>query len=290
MNIAFADFSTKAVLIGSGYMHRVFRQGDYVYKCVRPEFADRNNASHFATECRSMDLLRKAGFPVPVVCDVLPPGAFFKDLWALRESYIDGVQYRDGEMPQALEAMVCDSLLQMADRIPGTPNVYGRIASDGQTPFHDWREYLYDIVDSNPYARKRCPFLSITNDQIKKLIACLVPSNPKPCFVAMDTNLMNYFFNRENQIVGITDIDRPIWGDSTYLCATIRWRRDHWFHRSDWYHDYIEYKIKPNSSLVDLYEFLIAYEEIDERCRTGKSHPSIDAEFNALGDKLMKML
>ena len=99
-------------------------------------------------------------------------------------------------------------------------------------------------------------------------------------------DLMNYFFDRENKIVGIADIDRPVWGDISYLYADIRWNRDHWFHRPDWYTNFIAPKIKANSALVDLYEFIIAYEEIDERYRKGKSHPSIDAEFYAIGARL----
>ena len=286
MRIEFANPSSDIVFLGSGYMHCVFRHGDFVYKCVKPEFWDNNNALHFETERYSLGLLRRAGFPTPSTCEVIPPGAFFKEHWALRENYIEGLQYRDGEMPCQLEAAVCDSLLQMADAVIGETGVYGRITPDGRSAFKKWKDYLFYIIDSNPNTRKRCPLLSVSNDQIRELIDRLVPQNPPPYFVAMDTNLMNYFFDRENKIVGIADIDRPVWGDISYLYADIRWNRDHWFHRPDWYTNFIAPKIKANSALVDLYEFIIAYEEIDERYRKGKSHPSIDAEFYAIGARL----
>lgn len=290
MSAEFVNPSSDIVFAGSGYMHQVFRQGDFVYKRVKPEFSDRNNASHFETEQYSLDLLRRSGFPTPSTCEVIPPGVFFKDDWALRESYIDGVQYRDGEMPQELEAKVCDSLLQMAQEIVSTSNSYGRIASDARTAFRGWKDYLFGIVDSNPYARKQCPLLTISNAQIKKLIERIVPDDPAPSFIAMDTNLMNYFFNRKDTIVGIIDVDRPIWGDVAYLYADIRWNRDHWFHRPDWYENYIASTMKTDVALVDVYEFVIAYEEIDERYRKGKLHSTMVAEVYALEKRLKDLV
>ena len=289
MRIEFANPSSEIVFIGSGYMHGVFRQGEFVYKCVKPEFMDMNTASHFETERYSLGLLRRVGFPTPSTCDVIPPGAFFKEFWALRENYMEGHQYRDGEMPRMLEAEVCDSLLQMAKNIVGVPNVYGRITPNDEGAFHNWRSYLCNVLDSSPYARKRCPRLTMSNIQIKELIDRLVPEKPTPCFVAMDTNLMNFFFDHNGKIAGIIDVDRPVWGDLLYLYADIRWNRDHWFHRLDWYSKYIATRLSIETSLIDLYEFIIAYEDIDERYRKGKSHSSIDDEMYLLDARLKNL-
>jgi hypothetical protein len=151
-----------------------------------------------------------------------------------------------------------------------------------------WHGYLRTLHRCADTTRTACPNLVISPEQIDGLIDRLAPASPPPVFITMDTNLMNYFFDDEGQICGITDIEHPIYGDVLFLLADIRWCRDHWFHRDDWYALLIPERIKTRPELVDLYEFLIAFQEIDIRYRSGTSHPTIDEEFYALESRVLR--
>lgn len=270
--------------VASGFMHDVYRSGGYAYKCVKDSFPNENNREHFEREMKSLELLKKAGFPAPCECMLFFPGEIIQGKWVMRESWIEGNQYRDGVMPLEMEKKVFDKILGMAKQITGS--FYGPIGVKNGI-YADWREFLKRIYEDNPITKVACPKLSITQEHLEKLIDRYVPPNPMPVFVSMDTNLMNFFFDEVGEISGVTDIEHPIFGDYLFLLADIRWCRDHWFHREDWFAKWISIKDIHDLIRIDIYEFLIAYQEIAIRYISGTSHISIDNEFYKLEKKLL---
>lgn len=272
--------------IASGYMHDVFRCGNYAFKTVREPFEENNCREHFETERLAMNLMREKEFCVPRECEILSPQESFKNSWTLKESWMEGKQYRDGEMPLEFEKNVFDLLMELAQRITG--DYFGAISPNADTT-RTWHGYLRELHENHPITRVACPDLSISANQINELIESLAPKNPNPVFITMDTNLMNFFFDDNGDIIGIIDVEQPVYGDFSFLMADIRWCRDHWFHREDWYAWWVPDIYKGQTALIDLYEFLIGFQEIELRFQNGTSHPTIDMEFLRLEQKLLDL-
>jgi hypothetical protein len=270
----------------SGYKHDIFRRGNYAYKTVKDAFEEENCRNHFETECFAMDIMRVKGFCVPRECEILSPSESFNHKWTLKESWIEGKQFRDGEMPIELEEKVFNMLIELAQSISG--DYYGPI-SPRASKAYSWRAFLKTLHENHPLARVACPALSISSNRINELIDSLAPENPNPVFITMDTNLMNFFFDMNGNIVGIIDVEDPIFGDFLFLLADIRWCRDHWFHRDDWFLNWVQGFYETDEELVDLYEFLIAFREIEIRYKTDTSHYTIDQEFLLLEKKLLHL-
>ena len=272
--------------LASGYRHEVFHCGGYVYKVVKDAFGEENCREHFETECLAMNLMREKGFNVPSECTILSPKDSFKHKWTLRESRLYGMQYRDGEMPLELEKKVYDLLIELGQSLTG--NYYGQITPYANTNL-TWHAFLKQLYNNHPLTSVAVPDIKISNNRIDELIEFLVPRAPVPVFITMDTNLMNFFFDASGNIVGIIDIERPVYGDFAFLLADIRWCRDHWFHRNDWYSFWAEGKYGIREELIDLYVFLIAYEEIEYRHKTNTTHHNLIKEFLRLENKLLNL-
>ncbi len=273
--------------ISSGYKHQVFRCEDYAYKIVKEEFKEYDCREHFESEYLALNILRTNGFCVPNECEILSPNESFLKKWTLKESWMLGKQYLDGQMPKEYEKQVFNKLIEMANNISGS--YYGLFLPNTDVSC-TWHAFLRTLHENYPLARIACPKLSITSNQINELIESIVPINPRPVFIAMDTNLMNFFFDNNGTIVGIIDIEHQIFGDFPFLLANIRWRRDHSFHRDDWYSHWVENCYYVDETLIDLYEFLIAFQEIHQRFRFGTSRNTIDNEFLILEKKMLQLI
>ena len=132
--------------IASGYMHDVFRCGNYVYKTVRESFEENICREHFKTESLAMNLMREKGFCVPRECEIISPQESFKNRWTLKESWLESKPYRDGEMPLEFEKKVFDLLMNLA-HIKG--DYVGAILPNADKT-RIWHDYLRELHEDHP--------------------------------------------------------------------------------------------------------------------------------------------
>ncbi len=273
--------------IASGFRHDVFRYGNYAFKITKERFNEDNNYCHFKAEDEALRIMRENGFCVPIESEVISPGNSVFHKWTLRETWIDGFQYKDGEMSYELEKKIFYKLIELAQVIKGEH--YGPLSTCASYKSYTWHSYLKSLHENHIFTKIACPEMSITVEHINKLISKIVPENPQPVFITMDTNLLNFFFDQNGNIIGMIDIEQPIYGDFSFLLADIRWCRDHWWHRNDWYANWIADSFNVDKALIDLYVFLIAFHEIDFRHRTKTTHHNLIKEFMKLEEKLLHM-
>ena len=242
-------------VLGEGFKHVTYRLGEHVYKVVKDHFLAVDDRTEYETECAALRLMGQHGFPVPADLRILTPAENDMERYCLQESYLPGAQYKDGVIDTRHQQAILACILDIA-RIRG--DHYGDIRQGHAT----WHGYLNHVLDTyrEVYANSsQIPgFLSLLREGIKKY----VPEAPTPCLNIMDTNVMNFFFDPEGNICGIIDVDHPVFSDIDFVRTMIKWHRDDWFNRDDWYALWVKDRFPIPEPVRTIYEFVLAYDDV----------------------------
>jgi hypothetical protein len=244
-------------ILGEGFKHQVYEIGDTVYKTLKASFASCDTPEDYLTEIAALDLLRVHHFPVPDHLRIINPQANDLNQWCLEESRIHGLQYNDRMISPDCQKSILDCILSIGQI---TGSYYGALYGDGK--FHSWHQYLYAVLDR--YEKEFSHYSQIPHslEILRSGIHQYIPDDPTPCLNMMDTNVMNFFFDEHNRISGIIDIDHPVFSDIHFVHAMIKWHRDDWFNRDDWYAQWIKPRIDIPAETLGIYEFILAYDDV----------------------------
>ena len=127
--------------------------------------------------------------------------------------------------------------MQTAAQIKGKN--FGMMGMDGQATFLSWKDFLYDAVKDMPNSEK---------ELICRKIQTL-PEIIEPAFVFTDCNMANFVFSGDSLIKAI-DVERPLWGDPSFLYGVIKSRNPYL---------YALIGKEAESEIVDLYAKIYPY-------------------------------
>ena len=236
---------------GSGFLHNVYFKDDKAYKMLKMNKAALNNSMHFLNEMHILKMLRANGYPSVHVYRIYNPAELVKGLFVLEEERSYGINYTENEIPQkALENMFC--MINSAVSIIGKR--FGKVTLN-EVVYQTWKEFLISILKDYEELSTRYS-MSLNKNEILKLIDLYVKYDGVPHFLVMDLNTQNFLFDAKDSIIGIIDIDHPLFGDPYYQVAANQW------YMQGKYDMYLPDKNLISKELMDIYILFIGLEDI----------------------------
>ncbi len=200
-----------------GLVHFIFRRGNNIYKVSKNEFPDFNTQEHYLIEKNSLNKLTTLGIPVPSKISVNSRNINNKEIFYISESFIDGIQYNWEKLTQ--KALINLNSIYTKIHQVSVKN-FGTLNSNLEGSFLSWYEYISSIVDNSKYLSSEN---KVRMKDIVHRFSSYLDEIKIPRFVFVDFNPGNIFFNENDDIVGIIDIDHPIGGDPLYDFASVKW-------------------------------------------------------------------
>lgn len=202
--------------IGHGYLHNIYEKDHLIYKCLKTHFAV--NAYHkFMHERAALEFLSENGVPTVRVIDILHEGEILPDTCFMVEERAKGINYKKNNMPDTLKELFFDYLMKIAEI---EMSFWGDTKPDGICEEKTWYDFLrlyIKGIDALPEDLRK----GYSEQEISDWMKENVSNEGKPYFLVMDSNPENFFWNENNEICSVIDIDHPICGDQLFQVASI---------------------------------------------------------------------
>ena len=223
----FEYFSNKGYeYLGEGFSHYVFSNKSIILKFAKQIDSSVNSEKAYNNEIAVMKRLSSCGYPAVKILDLFQPGTLYPNLWVLTEEKASGVSYHESDIPADAEK----NMFHFFEDVQSINSQwYGNYVINHPIREKTWETYL---IKQYKYTYN---LIKIYNPLHYRNIADLVLKyatyRDAPKFLVMDSNVENFFFESDNQISSIIDIDHPVFGDPLYQIASIRWYRGNRFDR-----------------------------------------------------------
>ena len=238
--------------LGEGFSHYTYENKSCVYKFAKDPKSNVNTKKAYDIEIEVMKILSNSGYPAIEIEDLFSPGCLHPDLWVLKESRANGISYSQETIP--IEAEI--SMFRLFDMVQSIHSKWFMNHSI-ISPVREksWKQFLFSqYAYSAKIIREYSP---IDTCFISSLLDCAIDYRGDPCFLIMDSNVENFFFNNNNQLSAIIDIDHPLFGDPIYQLVSIRW------YRGDRFDSYVNPRISECSEeKYNLYLYFVAVEDM----------------------------
>lgn len=208
-----------------GLVHNIYRNSGIITKIPKPEFPDFNNKNHFDIEAATLRFLNKNGLPCPKSVNISKVKILGSQFYCLKETFVKDKQFKNWET-------LSDKSLK---EIVRTYNVAHKLKMTGAGPldknlkgvFQSWSLFiLKSITDNFEYFKIHYPQFvgNYPNKQLGILDNLLKERNLEVnMFIFADLNPGNIFFDSEDNISCLIDIDHPMSGDPLYDFSSINW-------------------------------------------------------------------
>ena len=230
-------------LMQSGYQffnysekHYIFEKGKRVIKVAKNICNNAATDESYYIEKAAHELLLFHHFPVVKIYNVYSKGDFLEDFVVLEEEKVDGKVYYKKNCENKFLTRVLH-LMQNATSIKGKK--FGMMDKDGQAKFSSWKECLYSVAENMPEDERKSCCRNIET----------LPEVKEPSFVFTDCNMANFVFSGDSLIKAI-DVERPLWGDPSFLYGVIKSRNPYL---------YALIGKEAESEIVDLYAKIYPY-------------------------------
>lgn len=203
--------------IGSGYLHNVYERDGLIYKCLKPEFSFQNSYGRLSHEMAVMEYLRTQGIPTVQVHKVIKEGDILPDRCFLVEDKAKGVNYTKDTISIDKFSAILSYILHITEIECPFFGSTKPLSGEHRT----WKEYLHSCI--RRYFENSDLGANVDNAEsfMHYLIDRFVEEPNLPRFLIMDSNPSNFFFDEEDDICNIIDIDHPVFGDPLYQVASI---------------------------------------------------------------------